>query len=114
MARGWDEEPCDGFFAELPGRPVMFGGWRPQFAPNGNDFDVEIASFGYLGKQYLGSEYPSHRRCLSIPEEEALERLVRALFSDQVTNAWMVPFTSRKAKFLGGVYFAPGWILREP
>jgi len=45
--RGPDELPRDTFAVQLPGRILMYGEWAQKFASNGNDFDVEIISFGF-------------------------------------------------------------------
>ena len=111
MVRGWDEEPRDAYRVELLDRPTMYGEWRTKFADNGNDFNVEIVSFGYLRESHLGSTYLLHREKFYAAERDVLEEMIRALFADKSARALIVPFSSLKGRFLGGVNFAPGWIL---
>jgi hypothetical protein len=108
---GWDEEPRDAFRIELPDRPIVYGEWRSKFADNENDFDVEILSVGYLNVRHMGSALLVHRKKFSASEQSAVEQLIRALFADQTAIAGMVPFTSKKGRFLGAVIFVAGWIL---
>jgi hypothetical protein len=110
--RGWDEEPRDAFRVELPDRPTMFGEWRAKFADNGNDFNVEIVSFGYLRESHLGSAHLLHRKEFFAPERDVVERLIRALFADESPKTGAALFATKKARFLGAVNFMPGWILR--
>jgi hypothetical protein len=110
---GWDEEPRDAFRVELPDRPTLYGEWRPKFADNENDFDVEIVGVGYANVGYVGSPLLAHRKKFSAREQSAIEELIRALFADQTARAAIVPFSSKTARFLGVVIFAPGWILRS-
>jgi hypothetical protein len=112
LVLGWDEEPRQSFRAELPGQPTLYGEWRPKFADNENDFDVEIVSVGYVNERYLGSALPVHRKKFSATAQSAIERLIRALFADQTAIAGVAPFTSKKGRFLDAVIFIPGWVLR--
>jgi len=110
---GWDEEPRDAFRVELPDQPTAYGEWRPKFADNENDFDVEILSVGYANVRYVGSSLSAHRKKFSAREQSAIEQLIRTLFADQTARGVIVPFSSKTARFLGAVIFAPGWILRS-
>lgn len=112
--RGWDEEPRDAFRIELPNRPIMYGEWRTKFADvDRDDFNIEIVSVGYVKKGHLGSSIPIHRKKFSASEQLAVEELIRALFADPNAKAGVAPFSTKKARFLGGVNFAPGWILQS-
>jgi hypothetical protein len=113
LVLGWDEEPRDAFRIELPGWPVTYGEWRPKFADNQNDFDVEIVSVGYINKGFLGSQLVNHRKKFSAQEQQVIEELVRNLFADRGARGDISPFSSKIGEFLGGVVFVPGWILRS-
>lgn len=107
--RGADELPRDAFIAQLPGRPVLIGEWRKRWAENGNDFDVEVVSFGYSQYEALGIaaiqlEFTAEERTL-------VKDLVRALFLNPLARQMHSSFRpERKGRFLGNVCFLPGWI----
>jgi|CXWL01.1.fsa_nt_gi hypothetical protein len=107
--RGADELPRDAFVAQLVGRAVMRGEWRPRWAENGNDFDVEIVSFGYPPNSCLGQKLG--KQSFDREERGLLEELVHALFSNTTAKQKLSDFRpERKGVFLGRIYFLPGWI----
>jgi hypothetical protein len=108
-----DDEGVNEFRVDLPERNPMYGEWRPKFAPNGNDFDVEIPTFGYGSKHNVRNPHPGARVRFTAQEQLAVEQLVRALFADEHRRIGIPPFTSKKARFLGGVSFLPGWVTRS-
>ncbi len=61
MIRSWDESPQHAFSVELTGQPILYGIWRPKWAPNENDFDVEIVSFGWASRYTVGNPNPVTR-----------------------------------------------------
>jgi hypothetical protein len=107
--RGVDELPRDTFIAQLPGRPALIGEWRRRWAENGNDFDVEVVSFGYSQYEALG--VGAIQLKFTTDERTLVEDLVRALFSNPLARQMHYSFRpERKGRFLGNVYFLPGWM----
>lgn len=106
-----DEAGVDEFQVELHDRPVLYGAWRPSFAENGNDFDIEIISFGYTNKTNVGNIDPSARVRFSPEEISTIEGLVRDLFAHKDLREQFSPFSVKIARFLGAVRFLPGWVL---
>lgn len=106
-----DEAGVDEFQVELHDRPVLYGAWRPRFAENGNDFDIEIINFGYTNKTNVGNIDPSARVRFSPEEISTIEGLVRDLFAHQDLREQFSPFSVKIAHFLGAVRFLPGWVL---
>lgn len=103
--RAWDERGHDMVVVQLPSQPLMFGEWRPRWAANQNDFDVDIVTFGFPRAFIVGSPDPKNRRTVTTSERLTIKELVRALFAN--AEAGVSPFTSRKGKFLGHVHFLP-------
>ena len=68
VIRAWSELPVHAFSVELTGHLVLYGIWRPKWAPNGNDFDVEIVSFGWADQYNVGNPNPMTRRKLSVEQ----------------------------------------------
>jgi hypothetical protein len=95
---------------QLPSQPLMFGEWRPRWAANQNDFDVDIVTFGFPRAFIVGSPDPKNNRTVTTSERWTIKELVRALFANAEAKAGVSPFTSRKGKFLGHAHFLPGWL----
>ena len=108
--RAWDERGHDMEVVQLPSQSLMFAEWRPRWAANQNDFDVDIVTFGFPRAFIVGSPDPKNRRTVTTSERLTIEELVRALFANAEAKAGVSPFTSRKGKFLGHVHFLPGWV----
>jgi hypothetical protein len=51
----WNESPEHVFSVELMDQSVLYGIWRPRWAPNENDLDVEVVSFGWADKRSTGN-----------------------------------------------------------
>ena len=88
----------------------MYGEWRPKWAGNGNDFDIDILSFGYGDQRNVGNPHPHARTNFSYAEKLVVMGLIRHLFNNE-RPIGIAPFTSRKARYLGHVFFATGWIV---
>ena len=108
-----DDEGVAEFRVELPGRKPMYGEWRPKFAEDGNDFDVEITTFGYGSKHNVRNPHPDARVRFTAQEQVAVQQLIRALFADESRRAEISLFKAKGARFLGGVSFLPSWIARS-
>ena len=113
FARGSDEAGHDTFEIQVPSRSALYGEFRPSFADNHNDFEIEIVSFGFLDQKNIGNTHPGSRQRFSAMEQDLIERLTTALFADPESRNGITPFTSKKGHFLGQVHFTPGWILLD-
>jgi len=109
--RGGDEAGHFAFELRLDSLPALYGEWRPKFEANGNEFDVEIVSFGYLILENVSNPNPGARRKFSAEQIKVIQRLIATLFSSAEARKGTPPFTSKKGHFLGGVLFLPGWII---
>ncbi len=98
------------FRVELPNRAPMYGAWRACFAENGNDFNIEIVTFGYGDKLNVGNPHPKARVRFTVEETTIVEELVHELFANRNLTAGLSPFSMKLARFLGGVKFLPRWI----
>jgi hypothetical protein len=95
-----DDEVLYGEFFEV---------WTPE---NDRHFNIEIEAFGFTYQGNAGNAYPSARNHFSAEECAAAEKLIRSFFArpDVVMKTWQhMP----GVKFLGGVTFRPGWIIRN-
>ena len=110
VGRAWDEKNHDLFAVQLPNRPLLFGEWRPMFAANGDDFDVEIVFFGLVDRRDAGMLLPARRVVVDQAERVVVEKLVRSLISNAEAKAQTWPFNSSRARFLGRIEFLPDWI----
>lgn len=107
--RGTDELPREVFAAQLTDRPVMYGEWRQKFGANGDDFNVEIISFGYPSSYSVAGE--AGKESFARTEMAAIEELVAALFASADAKSQLAAFSPyRRGAFLGKIRFLPGWI----
>jgi hypothetical protein len=109
MTRSWDESPVDAFSIELTAHLALYGIWRPKWASNENDFDVEIVSFGWAGKHNIGNPYPMARTKLTVERVNDVKELIIALIEDVDARRKIVPFSSKTARFLGRIDFQDNW-----
>ena len=84
---------------QLPSQPLMFGEWRPRWAANQNDFDVDIVTFGFPRAFIVGSPDPKNRRTVTTSERLTIKELVRALFANAEAKAGCRPSRVGKANF---------------
>jgi hypothetical protein len=110
VGRAWDEKNHDLFAVQLSNRPLLFGEWRPKFAANGDDFDVEIVFFGLVDRRDAGMLLPARRVVVDQAERVVVEKLIRSLVSNAEAKAQTWPFNSSRARFLGRIEFLPDWI----
>ena len=109
--RGVDDNGHDVFRVSLVGLPAMYGEWRPKFAENGNDFDIEIPGFGWGDKLNIANPAPTARIKCSATDIAKIMEAVSSLFSSKQATSQISPFTSRVGRFLGHLIFLPGWII---
>jgi hypothetical protein len=92
---------------------MFYGEYRPKWAANQTDFDIEIVSFGFVDRDNIGNPVPTARQQFSGEQRKVVESLVKALIADPEARKGKPIFCSQKARFLGAVYFLPGWIRIE-
>ena len=90
----------------------LHGIWRPKWAPNEYDFDVEVASFGWASQSNTGNPNPVTRRKLSAEQAADVNALIMALFEDVDIRRRISPFSSKAARFLGRIAFKEHWIFQ--
>lgn len=105
-----DDGGADEFRIELPERNPLFGEWRPKWAQNEHDFDIEILSFGFGSKYNVRNPNQGAKNKLSSSEADIALSLIAQLFADTERRSHFPPFTSKNAHFTGKVNFLPGWI----
>jgi len=110
VGRTWDERNHDLFAVQLPARPLLYGEWRPKFAKNGDDFDVEVVFFGLIDPRDAGLPLPARRIAVNRDERLVVEKLIQSLISSADARAQRWPFNSRRAKFMGRIDFLEDWI----
>jgi hypothetical protein len=113
MARGGiDDGGHDTFEVQLGMHPGLYGELRPVWASNGNDFDIEILNFGYASPTNVGNPHPGARRDFSALEREALEQMITNLLGRAEAQKHLL-FFKAPARFMGGIRFARGWIVKS-
>jgi hypothetical protein len=110
VIRCWDESPQDGFSVELVGQRTLYGIWKPTWAPNENDFNVEIIKFGWADKYNTGNPNPITRTRLSAEQAAGVKWLVLALFHNAEVRNRITPFARNPELFLGRIDFNTDWI----
>jgi hypothetical protein len=110
-----DDYGADEFRIELIGRPPLFGEWEQLFHANGNDFDVQISSFGYVSPHNVGNMHPGARAIFSIQERSAIEKLIIGIFEREFSKLKSGDreasiFPGRKSNYCGDVIFKDNWI----
>lgn len=111
--RGRDEPPITTFSVELSGK-TYFGEFRRCFLPDGNNYDIEVISFGWRQHDWPGTE-PHPKYCAAFTPEEIGH--VQSLICQAVT-VWRSlkdrPSIVREysdSRFSGEVAFRDGWAL---
>jgi hypothetical protein len=111
VIRDWDEQPRHAFSVELAGQRTLYGIWRPVFAANGHDFNVEIVSFGWADKYGVGHPNQITRTKLFYAQAANARELIVTLFENIDARKKIVPFSSRTAQFMGAIEFRNNWAL---
>jgi len=113
--RGWDEHGHDTFAVEIDGQ-VVYGEIEGAFLPNGNDYNVQVVSFGYGVQEAVGilnDGSPGRHAQGRFPSEylvrvqSLIVRLIRAglSFEERPSALRETP----KSRFMGKVVFPNGW-----
>lgn len=113
--RGWDEAGHDTFAIEIEGRE-WFGELRSLFLANGNDFNIEIVSFGYSDRDSVGMPLPClGSRAFNRGELEHCKalvlRLIEAGMGFSIRPNVLLEYPD--AHFQGKVFFRDGWALES-
>jgi hypothetical protein len=111
--RGVDDRGHYAFELRLASYPSLYGEYRPKWAENGNDYDVEIVSFGFASPNNLGNPSAGARLRFSSQQRKITEGLIVALVSNPEARKGTAPFTSKKSHFRGHIHFLPGWIIED-
>ena len=110
--RGFDELGHETFAVEVDGREY-FGEIGNIFLPNGNDYNMEVISFGYGRIGSVGMPMLGTCQIFTSAEITTIQRLIVQLiaagmrFEDRPTLLTEYP----NAHFMGQVIFRDGWIL---
>jgi hypothetical protein len=111
LVRGGDEAGHYVFELHLPPFPILYGEYRPRWADNQNDFDVDIVSFGFRSKDNVGNPNAGARQRFASEQRAVLETLITALFARPEARKGKPPFAAAEDHFLGHVRFVSGWII---
>jgi hypothetical protein len=113
IPRGADERGHFAFEIQLPSYPSLYGEYRPLWAENKNDYDIEIVSFGFSSRDDLGNPYVGARQRFSLQQRKIIEDLIVALVSSPEAQSEVPPFSPNGSRFLGRIHFLPGWIIED-
>lgn len=113
--RGGDERGHDTVAVSL-GKNVYYGEIKRRFLKNGNDFDVEVVSFGYLDRGDVGDAPFDPRETLSRAEIEATQALILQLVKAGTSSKEKPRILAEypDAHFMGKVLFREGWARIAP
>jgi len=107
-----DEQRHETFAVEVDGEEY-FGEIQRAFLPNGNDFNIEVVSFGYGRDGDIGMPMLGACRVFTATEAGTIQALTAQLiaagiqYSDRPSLLNEYP----DAHFMGQVLFRDGWIL---
>jgi len=107
------EEPKEAFAIELRGQ-VYYGQIKEQFSPNGNDYNLEIVSFGWPENGWFGIE-PNPKICTAFTFKE-IKTIQTLLYKAiqiwrQLEHRPIFLSESMKSHFMGEIMFRDGWVL---
>ena len=114
--RGWDERGHEAYAVEIGGN-IRYGEIDNSFLPNGNDYNIEIVSFGYAMEDSVGiPNEPGEQGLLARGAyTQAQLKIVRSLVSQLVSaglNFEERPSVLREtptSRFMGEILFREGW-----
>jgi hypothetical protein len=111
--RGRDESPIETFAVEIFDR-TYYGELKKLFFSDGNNYNIEIVSFGWLKHDWFGTE-PDPRHCAAFTLKELAD--VQSLIC-QMISAWRLleerPFVideSAQSRFMDEILFRNAWAL---
>lgn len=107
----WDERSHETFCVDVDGKE-LFGEIKAIFMKNGNNYNLEISSFGYSDRDDVGAPIDENwTTAVTDTQVEWIANVLRQLIS-AVSKIDIPPFVLRRAKelFLGDVTFKEGWV----
>lgn len=110
--RGADERGHETFAVEVNGTEY-FGEIDRAFLPNGNDYNIEIVSFGYTDRAYVSAPFPNAREKFTPAGLDVMQSLICGLI-EAASKAAEKPYIMGEypdAHFMGKVIFREGWAL---
>lgn len=107
-----DEQGHETFAVEVDDEEY-FGEVRDAFLPNGNDYNIEIVSFGYGRDGDIGMPMLGTCRIFTAAEAATIQKLITQLIAAGLhySNRPSVLNEYPDAHFMGQVLFRDGWIL---
>jgi len=109
--RGADERGHETFAIEIDGTEY-FGEINMSFLQNGNDYNLEIISFGHYDQGYVGSEFCDIRKKFSKKEIENIKSTIDNLIK-YYSNLEKKPYIMTEydnSHFAGDIIYRNGWI----
>ena len=117
--RGVDELGHEGFVVEADGFPAMYGEIKRKFTENRNDYNLEIVSCGWPGKEWLGMPRPGLSYRFSEKEWAVIKsivvRLVNAVKNYEDRPSFLTEYPT--AHFLENVFLLMAgrfWMMKMP
>ncbi|MEP7187200.1 MAG: hypothetical protein ABI767_15320 [Rhodanobacter sp.] len=113
--RGGDERRHETFAVELK-NTVLYGEIENVFLPNGNDYNIEVISFGYGMEANVGNPHPNARGAYTFAELQIIKSLIVQLlqaglhFEDRPSVLTEYP----NAHYMGKILFREGWANVRP
>jgi hypothetical protein len=106
-----DEQRHETFAVEIRGEEY-FGEIRKAFLPNGNDYNVEVVSFGYGSDGYVGMP-PTACQTFTKAEISTIQTLIVQLIAAGRQFAYRPHLLTEypHAHFMGEVMFGEDWVL---
>ena len=113
--RGVDERGHETVAVSI-GKQNYFGEVRRSFMPNGQDFNVEIVSFGFPSKEYVGEAPFEARQSLTSVELETARTLLFGMVQRGLSFAERPRVLTEypDSRFMGKVVFREDWALVQP
>ncbi|HZF97331.1 MAG TPA: hypothetical protein VEY92_03630 [Pseudoxanthomonas sp.] len=108
--RGADEQGHHIFSVEVNGREY-FGEIQRAFLPNGNDYNIEVVSFGYGKTEDFGIPMLDACQAFTLEEISTIQALVGKLIEAGRRFKRSLLTEYPNAHFMGQVIFRDGWVL---
>ena len=109
--RGWDERGYDTFEIEIGGKS-FFGQIASAFLENGNDFNVEIVSFGFRRQMHVGGSLDYESEWSFQSAQNIFNFVVLMIKKFLEFKKRPIPLKETgKSIFMGDIIFRAGWIL---
>lgn len=108
-----DEQRHETFAVEVDGE-AYFGENQNAFLPNGNDYNIEVVSFGYGRDGDIGMPMRGRTcRVFTVTQASTIQTLITRLIAAGIhyPNRPSVLNEYPDAHFMGQVFFRDGWIL---